>query len=141
MAYVIGDYTISRDGTLTGPDNCELIAALGQQGFEPTAEDYDSNDTQPEQQDKLIIEVPIGENWLPAKMDNLERLIASRETLLKKVLGGGSLETCHSNMIRRRAQGGRFASPPTLQPQTRWDYVDPDCCWFALSVQRAARLF
>ena len=93
MAYIVGDYTISRDGTLTGPDNRELIAALRQQGFEPAEETYDSDNAQPEQPepDKLTIEVPIGENWSPAKMNNLERLIASRESLLKKVLGTDTL--------------------------------------------------
>ena len=103
MAYNIGDYTISRDGTLTGPDDRELIAALRQQGFEPVEETFDSNDAQTEQQgpDKLIIEVPIGENWSPAKMDNLNRLIASRETLLKKVLGADMLDIKQADGVLR----------------------------------------
>ena len=86
-----------------GPDYRELIAELRQQDFEPTAEAYDNDDPQPEQlePDKLTIEVPIGENWSLAKMTNLERLIASRETLLKKVLGTNVLPVEQADDVLR----------------------------------------
>ena len=103
MVYIVGDYAISRDGILMGPDYRELIAELRQQDFEPTAEAYDNDDPQPEQlePDKLTIEVPIGENWSLAKMTNLERLIASRETLLKKVLGTNVLPVEQADDVLR----------------------------------------
>jgi len=41
--------------------------------------------------DRLTIKVAIDENWTPAKMANLEKLIGSRATLLKKVLGTDAL--------------------------------------------------
>lgn len=88
-AYIIGNaYTISREATLTGPDNRELVEALKQQGIMPMEEIYD---TLSEQSDRLTIEVPIGQEFTAAKMDNLEKLIASRDTLLKKVLGTDTL--------------------------------------------------
>jgi len=33
--FTIGDYTVDRDGTLTGPDNISLMAWLADKGFEP----------------------------------------------------------------------------------------------------------
>ena len=87
----LGAYSLSREWSLTGPDDRGLVAALAQQGFIPTEESYDSEDVQSKQPDRLTIEVPIGKNWTPAKMDNLTKLIASRGTLLKKVLGTDAL--------------------------------------------------
>jgi len=41
-AYRIGDYTLSKTGELTGPDDRELVAALrAAHGFEPVNEAYD----------------------------------------------------------------------------------------------------
>ena len=92
MAYIAGkDYTLSREWALTGPDDPGLVEILAAQGYVPTEAIYDSDTVQPEQPDKLVIEVSIDENWTPAKMANLERLVASRETLLKKVLGADAL--------------------------------------------------
>lgn len=34
FAYVIGDYVVDKNGTLIGPQNAELLAALAAQGFE-----------------------------------------------------------------------------------------------------------
>jgi len=95
-AYQIGGWYIDKAGTVTGPDNRELIATLrDRHSFVPTSEEYDTPtaDANPEadpacpQPDRLTIEVPIDDNFTPAKMANLEKLVASRETLLKKVLG------------------------------------------------------
>ena len=89
-AYIVGmNYTISRDGALIGPDDPGLVEILAAQGFEPTEEVYD--DTPAEQPERLTVEVPIDDSFTPAKMDNLEKLIASRDTLLKKVLGTDTL--------------------------------------------------
>jgi hypothetical protein len=41
-AYQIGDYTLSKTGELTGPDDRELVAALrAAHGFEPVGAEYD----------------------------------------------------------------------------------------------------
>jgi len=97
MAYIAGDYTITREWALTGPDDRDLAAALRQQGYEPVEQSYDAEPAGPEfedpqpRPDRLTIEVAIDEGFTPAKMDNLTKLIASRETLLKKVLGADAL--------------------------------------------------
>jgi hypothetical protein len=33
QAYQIGDYQLSKDGTLTGPKNTELISTLAAKGY------------------------------------------------------------------------------------------------------------
>ena len=97
MAYIAGEYTITREGALVGPDDRDLVASLAQQGFEPVEEAYDAehaeqeaNTTQP-LTDRLTIEVPIDDSFTPAKMTNLEKLVASRGPLLKKVLSADAL--------------------------------------------------
>jgi len=99
-AYQIGGWHIDKAGTITGPDNRELIAALRDRySFLPASEEYSTPaggaapEAEPDrpQPDRLTIEVPIDENWSLAKMANLEKLIASRKTLLKKVLGADAL--------------------------------------------------
>ena len=90
--YTVGEgYTLSREWALTGPDDPGLVEILAGQGFTPTEAIYDSDSAQPGQSDRLVVEVPIGPEFTPAKMANLERLVASRETLLKKVLGTDAL--------------------------------------------------
>ena len=40
----VGDYCITKDGMLTGPDSYDLVTALEEQhGFEPVDEIYDEN--------------------------------------------------------------------------------------------------
>ena len=96
-AYIVGSYTLTRESALIGPDDRDLVAALTRQGFEPVEEAYDAEPAGPEgeaarpQPDRLAIEVAIDVSFTPAKMDNLKKLIASRETLLKKVLGADIL--------------------------------------------------
>ena len=107
MAYIAGEYTITREGALVGPDDRDLVAALREQGFEPVEESYDSEPTEPEaeasqpQSDRLTIEVPIDSSFTPAKMANLEKLIASRESLLKKVLGADALPIKQADGVLR----------------------------------------
>jgi len=43
MAYQVGEYTITKDGTVSGPDNRDLVADLqGLHSFVPTSEEYDT---------------------------------------------------------------------------------------------------
>jgi len=96
LNYILGAYTVACDRTLAGPDNRDLVAALRELGYEPEDETYDTEPAVPEadetaQPDRLTIEVSVDDSFTPAKMANLEKLIASRETLLKKVLGANAL--------------------------------------------------
>ena len=96
MNYILGAYSVACDRTLTGPDDRDLVAMLRQLGYEPEEETYDTEPAEPEvveaeRPDRLTIEVPIDSSFTPAKMANLEKLVASRDTLLKKVLGADAL--------------------------------------------------
>jgi len=54
-AYIIGDYTLDREGILTGPDNRELAAALqGLHGFVPASADY----TTDEEVEEILADLP-----------------------------------------------------------------------------------
>jgi len=85
MNYVVGPFTLSREWALTGPDDRDLVAALAERGFVATEEAYDAA------HGRLTVEVPVGGSFTPAKMANLENLIACRAALLKKVLGADAL--------------------------------------------------
>jgi len=41
-AYIVDDFSISKEWALTGPDDRDLVAALRKQGFEPVEESYDT---------------------------------------------------------------------------------------------------
>jgi hypothetical protein len=96
LNYILGAYTVACDRTLAGPDDRDLVAALRELGYEPEEETYDTEPAEPmaaepAQPDRLTIDVPIDSSFTPAKMANLKKLIASRESLLKKVLGADAL--------------------------------------------------
>ena len=90
-AYVVGDYTVSRESILTGPDNRELVQALREHGFAPMEKTYDSEPKaaaeleaeEAGQPDRLAIEVPLAD--LPAEaIDRLRRLVDSKAKAREK---------------------------------------------------------
>lgn len=92
FAYSVSNYLIDKDGTLSCPsdDNCEeaerLLAALKERGYiSETADSEDSNHA-----DKLSIQMPKAD-FTEEAIENLKKIIASKETLIKKALGADSL--------------------------------------------------
>jgi hypothetical protein len=92
FAYSVSNYLIDKDGTLScpGDNNCEeakrLLAALKEHGYIPeTADGEDSNNA-----DKLSIQMPKAD-FTEEAIENLKKIIASKETLIKKALGADSL--------------------------------------------------
>jgi len=75
-----------------GRTTATWVAALRQQGYEPTEVQYDTDieaeALAPEAQkpDRLTVEIPM-EGFNPAKLENLSTLVASKEVLLKMALG------------------------------------------------------
>ena len=116
----IGPYTIDRHGTLDCPDHLDskqvdmLIRELERDGFvgeqigEPVKLIEQKMSEMPKQEivtprleslDRLSVEMP-QDGMTPTAMDNLRRLVASKETLLKKALGTDSLPiTEHADRI------------------------------------------
>ena len=85
-AYQVGDYTIDKNGVLTGPDNQKLEEELRTlYAFEAQDREYDEPETT-EEPDALVIELP-KENFTDANLENLQKLIESKEALIKTALG------------------------------------------------------
>ena len=86
FSYSIGDYIIDRDGAIICPDSVSrektnhLITTLAERGYET---EYVPA---PVENDKLVVEMP-REQFTDAVIANLKKIIASKETLLKKALG------------------------------------------------------
>lgn len=61
MGFAVGDYLISKDGVLSGPDNRELTAKLSvTHGFWPTEEEYDT--PPPSLEDLAELELQMGDS-------------------------------------------------------------------------------
>ncbi len=107
FAFQVGAYTVDRNGTVTCPDDTDaaqiemLIRELAHDGFagERIEEPVRPNTQNPANGiissalndiDRLAIELP-KDGMTPTTMENLQRLVASKATLLKKALGTDSL--------------------------------------------------
>lgn len=96
FSYEVGNYTIDKNSTLTGPDNLDLEDALHQAGFDADEREYDEPDSYEsgfsgmgavdETFDSLTIEMPLT-GFTPEKLDNLAKLVSNKSALVKKALG------------------------------------------------------
>lgn len=102
FAYVVSDYIIDRDGTVSGPDSQELLNGLADKGYtDPDtglayqmerSPDCDHDTAFPvsaspvAQEVDLVIEMPL-DGFGPTEISNLEKMIASKAPLLRKALG------------------------------------------------------
>lgn len=103
FAYAIGRYSLDRDGVLLCPDNTDsgerehLIQKLQEQGFtadlsgENTPESPASEPEEPQYPMTFSVEMP-RTGFTETALQNLQKIIASKETLLKKALGTDALE-------------------------------------------------
>lgn len=84
FAYEVGSVTIDKNGTVfceDGEKSEKLTAALCECGFSADL---------PEVGDSLVIEYPKAD-MTDAALENLQRLVASKESLIKKALGADAL--------------------------------------------------
>jgi hypothetical protein len=86
FAYEAGGYSVDKDGTLTGADDKGLVATLAAQGFTADAEDYDGEISGA----SLTLEYPL-EGFNPDTLDNLAKMVAAKEALIKAALGADDL--------------------------------------------------
>ncbi|WP_416200587.1 MAG: Virulence protein [Thermocaproicibacter melissae] len=88
FAYVVNNITISKDGALSWDERTDevimqnLLKKLLKLGFTYEGNEVDTD----ELCDTLTIEMPL-DGFTEAALENLERLIASKETLIKKAIG------------------------------------------------------
>ena len=120
FAFQVGAYTVDKNGTVNCPDGTDdeqvemLIRELAHDGFIGERVGEAAKPAEPKQvesnqlkeatprtagPDRLAVELP-KDGMTPTAMENLRRLVASKETLLKKALGKDSLPiTEHSDRI------------------------------------------
>lgn len=112
FAYSVDGYTVSRDGLVTRPDAAtheeidRLIDGLKEQGFTPESASQDNtpesvsedsasenvpDDTPADDDNGFSVEMPRAD-FSEEAFGNLQKIIASKAALLKKVLGTDSLE-------------------------------------------------
>lgn len=94
FTYAIDFYSVDKNGTLNYPDNTspedvrELVSRLRERGYTP------------ENDNTFTVELPRA-GFSATALDNLQKIIASKAVLLKKVLGTDSLdiETSEERLI------------------------------------------
>ena len=88
-AYQVGDYNIDKNGILIGPDNQKLeeeLSTLHAFGAQDREYQEVKNQETTEEPDTLVIELP-KEHFTDASLENLQKLIESKEALIKTALG------------------------------------------------------
>lgn len=85
FAYEIGNYTLYKNGTVTGEYNQTLFTELAARGFEPEAAVI----AEP-QPDRLAIEMPL-DGYSPENIENLCKMVKAKENLLMAALGADDL--------------------------------------------------
>lgn len=95
-AYQIGEYTVSKDGELSCTDehpmqNKMVLDACKAAGFQAEGEEEPQQEetqdsTGQEENDKLVIQLP-REQFTDEQLENLQKLINGKESLLKQALG------------------------------------------------------
>lgn len=95
-AYQIGAYKVSRDGELTADeehstqdqmvlDACKA-AGFQAEGEEELQQEETQESTEQEENDRLVIQLP-REQFTDEQLENLQKLIHGKESLLKQALG------------------------------------------------------
>ena len=95
FTYTIGNFTVERDGSITAEDEVgmrTLAAALREQGFEIDLPETETpaEESEPQAEEEMTtsswtLTMP-REDFTEAQIDNLEKIIASKASLIKKAL-------------------------------------------------------
>ena len=90
VAYKIGDFTVTKEGTLVFADEVnpdDVLKALAANAFYPVDEDKADDKKEPEEPAGLTIEIPADK----VNVDNLQKLLDAKGWLFRKALGVESL--------------------------------------------------
>lgn len=90
VAFVIGDFTVTKEGTLVFADEVnadDVLKALAANAFYPVDEDKADEKKAQEEQTGLTIEIPADK----VNVDNLQKLLDAKGWLIRKALGIESL--------------------------------------------------
>lgn len=115
-SYAIGEFMVDKDGALDYSRHDgfihSIVTALAEQGFPCEPQDGDSQ--QGEEESGLCIEMPL-EGFTEATLVNLERLIAAKATLIKKVVGAKALPIEQTERTLRFPWFNTDVSPDEIQ--------------------------
>lgn len=117
FAYAVNNITVSKDGTLSWDGKTdehmihELVGKLRELGYVP--EESDIND------DMLTICVPL-DGFTESALSNLERLIASKASLIKKATGAESLKVERTDTTLRFPWFRLNLSPEQIDAYSRF---------------------
>ena len=100
-AYVVGNFTIERDGTLVFDERVpfeevrKLLEELKSKGFtpeedKPLEEKVENKETLETQDDELTVSMP-KDDFTKESLENLKKLVESKGSLMKKVFGASEL--------------------------------------------------
>ena len=92
-AYKIGDITVDKDGTLiTDEDIAELLVNLAENGFVSETTNYPTQAAEMPHNEEMGLCVAMPRDYFnDDTLENLKRLIANKEYLIKKALGVNEL--------------------------------------------------
>jgi hypothetical protein len=102
FSYIIGEYHIDKEGTVTGEWNLRLMVALENKNFKVEPNGYDGDaipdsakvtDVSTDEDggiDIITIEYPL-EGFTPETLDNLVKMVESKEVLIKQALNTDTL--------------------------------------------------
>jgi hypothetical protein len=97
FSYTVGTYTIDKNGTVTGPDNRELMDALAEpHGFVSLIgafddEPDDNAEPDADDSDTLTVDMPLA-GFDERVTKNLIEIIASKDRLIRKALAADDLQ-------------------------------------------------
>lgn len=112
FAYVIGDFTVDKEGTLSFSDMTDselvenLIEGLAERGFEF-------------EEPSLTIEMPL-EGFTDESVANLEKLIAGKANLIKKAIGADALPVERTETTLRFPWFSDGADPEAVKAYTHF---------------------
>jgi hypothetical protein len=86
FAYEIGGYHIDKEGTVTGEYDVNFFVGLAKLGFEPKTKPEKPTAAPERQTDNVCIEYPL-DGFTPESLENLTKIVRSKEPLIKKALG------------------------------------------------------
>jgi hypothetical protein len=132
-AYAISNLIVSKDGTLVADERTDLdtlrkvVNALERAGFAAESLPEDLDDTQPdeaeiadtadEEPDSLVVSLPL-DGFTASSLDNLRKLVDSKQGLIKKALGAENLPI---EVTEERVSFPWFSG--TFDPDTTQAYI------------------
>lgn len=136
-AYVIGAFTLSKEGTLSCEDGTDVTALLEKLTADGFTAEYDAEPTAETEADKeeshgIAIQIPMA-NFTETALQNLHALVEAKGNLIKKALGVNALPI---NQIDDRLDFPWFAEDSTPEELNAYMHFVTALCEMAKNQKR-----